>query len=166
MPRGQKKKKKKRKKKKEWRYKRDDQRREAVPLVEGEGRLVVKKLAAGAYGVRKIIEFRKPKGRGPAQVETRWETVAAPPCGPELRRILEATAEADWPQDVRVALGEKVAEIRQLGEGQGAQGLVRAGRPPTLSWEWPPLSGSPTRRCATARRGMPCKRKPGRPNSK
>ena len=49
-----------------------------------------------------------------------------PPCGPELRRILEATAEADWPQDVRVALGEKVAEIRQLGEGQGDRGLVRA----------------------------------------
>ena len=126
MPRGQKKKKKKRKKKKEQWYKRDDQRREAVPLVEGEGRLVLKKLAAGAYGVRKIIEFRKPKGRGPAQVETRWETVAAPPCGPELRRILEATGEADWPQDVRVALGEKVAEIRQLEEGQGDRGLVRA----------------------------------------
>ena len=76
--------------------------------------------------MRKIIEFWKPKGRGPAQVETRWETVAAPPCGPELRRILEATAEADWPQDVRVALGEKVTEIRQLGEAQGDRGLVRA----------------------------------------
>ena len=49
-----------------------------------------------------------------------------PPCGPELRRILEATAEADLPQDVRVALGEKVAEIGQLGEGQGDRGLVRA----------------------------------------
>ena len=101
---------------KEQRYERDDQRREAVPLVEGEGRLVVKKLAGGAYGVRKVIEFRKQKGRGPAQVETRWETMAAPPCGPELQRILEATAEADWPQDLRVALGEKVTEIRQLGE--------------------------------------------------
>ena len=64
---------------KERPYERDDQRREAVPLMEGEGRLVVKKLTAGAYGVRKIIEFRMPKGRGPAQVETRWETVAAPP---------------------------------------------------------------------------------------
>ena len=63
--------------------------------MEGEGGLVVKKLAAGACGVRKIIEFRKPKGRGPAPVETRWETVAAPPCRPELRRIMEATAEAD-----------------------------------------------------------------------
>ena len=49
---------------KERPYERDDQRREAVPLVEGEGRLVVKKLNAGAYGVRKIIEFRKPKGEG------------------------------------------------------------------------------------------------------
>ena len=87
--------------------------------MEGEGRLVVKKLAAGAYGVRKIIEFRKLKGRGPAQVETRWETVAAPPCRSELRRILEATAEADWPQDVRVALGEKVTEIQQQGEAKG-----------------------------------------------
>ena len=66
---------------KERPYERDDQWREAVPLVEGEGRLVVKKLAAGAYGVRKIIEFRKPKGRGPAQVQTRWETVAAPLAG-------------------------------------------------------------------------------------
>ena len=111
---------------KERPYERDDQRRESVPLVEGEGRLVVKKLAGGGYGVRKIIEFRKPKGRGPAQVETRWETVAAPPCGPELRRIMEATAEADWPQDVRVVLGEKVAEIRQLGEVQGDRGLVQA----------------------------------------
>ena len=64
---------------KERRFEPDDQRREAVPLVEGEGRLVAKKLAAGAYRVQKIIEFRKPKGRGPAQVETRWETVAAPP---------------------------------------------------------------------------------------
>ena len=55
---------------KEQRYERDDQRREAVPLLEGEGRLVVKKLAGGAYGVRKVIEFWKQKGRGPAQVET------------------------------------------------------------------------------------------------
>ena len=45
--------------------------------------------------------------------------MAAPPCGPKLRRILEATAEANWPQDVRVVLGEKVAEIWQLGEAQG-----------------------------------------------
>ena len=77
---------------KEQRYERDDrddQRWEAVPLVEGEGRLAVKRLAGGAYGVRKVIEFRKQKGRGPAQVETRWETMAAPPCGPELRRILQ-----------------------------------------------------------------------------
>ena len=111
---------------KERRYELDDQRREAIPLVEGEGRLIVKKLAAGAYRVRKVIEFWKPTGRGPAQVEAKWETVAAPPRGPKLRRILEATAGTDWPQDVRVALGEKVAEIRLLGEGQGDQGLVRA----------------------------------------
>ena len=49
-------------------YERDDQQREVIPLVAGEGRMVVKKLTAGAYGVRKIIEFWKPKGRGPAQV--------------------------------------------------------------------------------------------------
>ena len=71
--------------------------------------MVVKKLTAGAYGVCKII----------ALIEARWETVAAPPSGPELRRIMEATAEADWPQDVRVTLGEKLAEIRKLGEAQG-----------------------------------------------
>ena len=104
---------------KERPYEWDDQRREAVPLVAGEGRMVDKKLTAGAYGVPKIFEFRKPKGRGPAQVEARWETVAAPPSGPELQRIMKATAEADWPQDVRVTLGERVAEIRKLGEAQG-----------------------------------------------
>ena len=88
--------------------------------------MVVKKLTAGAYRVRKIIEFRKPKGRGPAQVEARWETVAAPPSRPEFRRIMEATAGADWPQDVRVTLGEKVNEIRKLGEEQGDRGLLQA----------------------------------------
>ena len=49
---------------KERPYERDDQRWEAVPLVAGEGRMVIKKLTVGAYGVHKIIEFRKPKGRG------------------------------------------------------------------------------------------------------
>ena len=66
---------------KERPYERDDQRREAVPLVAGEGRMVVKKLTAGVYRVRKIIEFRKPRGRGPAHIEARWETVATPPSG-------------------------------------------------------------------------------------
>ena len=47
---------------KEKQCERDDQRREAVPLVAREGRMVVKKLTAGAYGECKIIEFRKPKG--------------------------------------------------------------------------------------------------------
>ena len=66
---------------KERPYERDDQRREAIPLVAREGRLVVKKLNARVYGVRKIIEFQKPKGRDPAQVEVRWEAVAAPLVG-------------------------------------------------------------------------------------
>ena len=100
--------------------------REAVPLLAGEGRMVVKKLTEGAHGVPKIIEFRKQRGRGHATVKARWETVAAPPSGPELQKIMEATAEADWPQDVRVALGEKVAEIRRLGEAQGDRGLLQA----------------------------------------
>ena len=39
---------------------------------------------------------------------------------------MEATAKADWPQEVRVALGEKVAEIRRLGEAQGDKGLLQA----------------------------------------
>ena len=39
---------------------------------------------------------------------------------------MEVTAEADWPQDVRVALSEKVAKIRRLGEAQGDQGLLLA----------------------------------------
>ena len=67
------------------------QRQDAVPLLAGEGRMVVKKLE-GAHGVRKIIEFRKQRGKGHAAVEVRWETVAAPPGGQELRKIMEATA--------------------------------------------------------------------------
>ena len=110
--------------------------------------------------MRKIIEFRKPRGRGPAQVEARWETVAAPPIGPELRRIMEATAEADWPQDVRVTLGEKVAEIRKLGEAHGDRGLLQAREAASTL-----LGGSPTRRYATERRGTPCKRRPAWPSS-
>ena len=34
-----------------------------------------------------------------------------------------AAAEADWLQEGRVALSEKVAEIRKLGEAQGDKGL-------------------------------------------
>ena len=111
---------------KERQYDRDDQRREAVPLLAGEGRMVVKRLTEGAHQVRKIIEFRKQRWRCHATVEARWETVAAPPSGQELRKIMEATAEADWPQDVRVALVKKVAEIRRLGEAQGDKGLLQA----------------------------------------
>ena len=66
---------------KERQYDQNDQRQEAVPLLAGEGRMVVERLTAGAYGVRKIIEFRNPRGRGPAAVEARWETVAAPLAG-------------------------------------------------------------------------------------
>ena len=39
---------------------------------------------------------------------------------------MEATTETDWLQDVRVALGEKVAEIHKLGEAQGDKGLLQA----------------------------------------
>ena len=124
-----------------------------------------KKLADGAHGVRKIIEFQRQRGRGHATVEARCETVAAPPRGPELRKIMEATAEADWPQDVRVALGEKGAEIRRLGEAQGDRGLLQArGAAYTLLGE-PPPSGSPTKRCATGRRRTPCGRRPAWPSS-
>ena len=116
--------------------------------------------------MRKVIEFRKPVGRGPAQVEAKWETVAAPLRGPELRKILEATAGTDWPQEVWVALGEKVAGIRLLGEGQGDQGLVQAWRPPTASWGEPPPSGSLTRNCATPRSATLCGKKPERPSGR
>ena len=108
---------------KDRQYDQDDQRREAVPLLAGEGRMVVKRLTEGAHRVRKI---RKQRGKGHATVEAKWETVVAPPRGQELRKRLEATAEPDWPQDVRVALGEKVAEIRRLGEAQGDPGLLQA----------------------------------------
>ena len=111
---------------KERQYDRDDQRRDAVPLLAGEGRMVVKKLTEGAHGVYKVIKYRKQRGKGHAAFDVKWETVAAPPSGQELRRIMEATAKADWPQEVRVALGEKVAEIRRLGEAQGDKGLLQA----------------------------------------
>ena len=88
-------------------------------------------------------------------MDVKWETVAAPPSGQELRKIMEATAEADWLQEVRVALGEKVAEIRKLGEAQGDKGLGGG----------PPLSGSPTRKCAPGKRRTPCGMRPGWPSN-
>ena len=66
---------------KERQYDPDDQWREAVPLLAGEGRMVVKRLTEGAHGVRKIIEFWKQRGRGHDIVEAIWETVAAPRVG-------------------------------------------------------------------------------------
>ena len=94
--------------------------------------MVIKRLTEGAHQVRKIIEFRKQRGKGHAAGVVRWETVAAPPSGKELWKIMEATAEADWPQEVRVALGkkvalgEKVAKICRLGEAQGDNRLLQA----------------------------------------
>ena len=44
-------------------------------MLAGEGRMVVKKLTEGAHGVRKIIEFRKQRGKGCAAVDVRWDTV-------------------------------------------------------------------------------------------
>ena len=63
---------------KERQHDRDDQGRDAVPLLAGEGRMVVKKLVEGAHEVHKIIKFRKQRGKGHAAVDVRWETVAAP----------------------------------------------------------------------------------------
>ena len=51
-----------------------------------------------------------------------WKTQAAPSGKPELRRVLEATAELDWPERAKMALGEKVAELREVGEAQGDKG--------------------------------------------
>ena len=109
--------------------------------------MVVKRLTAGAYEVRKIIEFRKPRGRGLAHVEARWETEAAPPWGPELWRIMEATAEADWPQEVR-----RWPRSVGLGKPRGTTGCCRP-------------EGSPTKRCAAERRRTPCRRRPEWPSS-
>ena len=75
---------------KERQYDRDDQRRDAVPLLAGEGQIVAMKLTEGAHGVRKIIEFQKQRGKGHTAVDVRWETVAAPPGGQELKKIMEA----------------------------------------------------------------------------
>ena len=57
---------------KERQYDRDDQRRDAVPLLAGEGRMVIKKLTEGAHGVRKVIEFRKQRGKGHAAFNVKW----------------------------------------------------------------------------------------------
>ena len=111
---------------KERHYDRDNQGRDAVPLLAGEGRLVIKKLLEGAHEVQKVIKFRKQRGKGHAAVDVDWETVAAPPSGQELRKIMEATAEANWPQEARVALGKKVGEIRRLAGAQGDRGLLLA----------------------------------------
>ena len=54
---------------KERQYDQDDQRRDAVPLLAGEGQMVVKKLVEGAHEVHKIIKFRKQRGKGHAAVE-------------------------------------------------------------------------------------------------
>ena len=43
--------------------------------------MVIKRLTEGAHQVRKIIEFRKQRGKGHAAVVVRWETVAAPLAG-------------------------------------------------------------------------------------
>ena len=128
--------------------------------------MVVKRLTEGAHRVRKIIEFWKQRGKGHAAVEKRWETVAAPPGGQELQKIMEATAQADWPQEVRLALGEKVAKIHRLGEAPGDKGLLQArGATYVLLGGATPPSGLPTRRCATGRRRTPCERRPEWPSS-
>ena len=99
--------------------------------------MVIKKLSEGAHEVHKVIKFRKQRGKGHAAVDVDWETVAAPPSGQELRKIMEATAEDDWPQEARVALGKKVAEIRRLAEAQGDKGLLQArGAAYALPPEW------------------------------
>ena len=75
--------------------------------------MILKRLLEGAHKVQKVTRFQKQKGHATIYVE--WKTLAAPPSGWELRKIMEATAEADWPQEARVALGEKVGEIQKLG---------------------------------------------------
>ena len=65
---------------KERQYDRDNQPREAVPLLAGEGLMVVKRLTKEAHRVRKI-EFQKQRGKGHAAFEVRWETVAGPLAG-------------------------------------------------------------------------------------
>ena len=107
---------------KERQHDRDDQRRDAVPLLAGEGRMEWRE---PTKCTRSLISLSRG-GKGHAAVHVKWETVAAPPSEQELRKIIEATAKADWLQEVRVALGKKVAEIRRIGEAQGDKGLLQA----------------------------------------
>ena len=62
---------------KEGRYDRDGQGRDAVPLLAGEGRMIIKKLLAGAHEVQKITKFQKPGGRG--MLRFRWNGRPKPP---------------------------------------------------------------------------------------
>ena len=64
---------------KEGRYDRDGQGRDAVPLLAGEGRMIIKKLLAGTHEVQKITKFQKPGGRG--MLRFRWNGRPKPPPG-------------------------------------------------------------------------------------
>ena len=97
-----------------------------MPLLAGEGRMIIRKLLEGAHEVKKITKLQKQRGKGHATVQVEWKTQAAPSGKPELRRVLEATAELDWPERAKRALGEKVAELREVGEAQGDKGLLQA----------------------------------------
>ena len=97
-----------------------------MPLLASEGPMIIRKLLEGAHEVQKIIKFQKQQGKGHAAVQVEWKTQAAPLSGPELRRKLEATAELDWPGKAKMALGEKVAKLREVGEAQGDKGLLQA----------------------------------------
>ena len=76
--------------------------------------------------MHKIINFLKQRGKGTRRRPREMGDRGCPPSKQELRKIIEATAKADWLQEVRVSLGKKVAEIRRIGEAQGDKGLLQA----------------------------------------
>ena len=59
---------------KEGRHDQDGQGRDAVPLLAGEGWMIIKKLLAGAHKVQKITKFQRLQGKGHAAVQVEWDT--------------------------------------------------------------------------------------------
>ena len=49
-----------------------------MPLLAGEGRMIIKKLLAGAHEVQKITKFQKPRG-GRGTPPSKWSGRPEPP---------------------------------------------------------------------------------------
>ena len=110
---------------KERHYDGDYKGRDAIPLLAGEGRVIICKLHEGAHEVQKVLWFQKQQGNGLAAVSVEWTAKTDTPAGPELKRILGGTGELDWPRGSRILLSYSVDDIKRLGAAQGDETLLR-----------------------------------------